>query len=72
MKAAADEVVHAARSHPVERRAHHLLLAAAEQELEDRVRRELGRAAEPARTRVEHAAQRTDGFGDQRLGQRLA
>ena len=38
VEAAADEVVHAAERHPVERAARHLLLAATEQELEHRAR----------------------------------
>ena len=58
VEAAADEVVHAARGHRVERRASTMLeLAAAQQELERRGGRELRRAAEAAPARVEDRAQ---------------
>ena len=55
VEAAADDVVHPARRHRVERGRDHLQLAAAEQELERRGRRELRRAAEAAPLGVEHS-----------------
>ena len=72
VEAAADDVVHAPRGHRVERRRHHLQLATAEEELEDGMRRELGRPPEPAGARVEHGPEVAHGLDEQRLGERLA
>ena len=72
VEAAADEVVHAAERHPVERAARHLLLAAAEEELEHRRGRELRRPPPAAPLRVEALAERALRVGEQRVGERLA
>ena len=58
VEAAADEVVHAARRHAVERAAHEVERAGAEQELDRRRGRELRRAAEAAAALVVLRAQR--------------
>ena len=77
MEAAAEEVVHAAGGHGVERLRDHrkrLVVAAevlAQEELERRRRRELRRAAEASPLRVELAAQRAGGVAEQALGQRV-
>ena len=71
VEAAPDEVVHAARGHPVERAVDHLRLASPQQELEHGVRRELRRPAEAAPFRIERRAQPTHGLAEQRLGERL-
>ena len=57
VKAAADDVPHAAEDHRVEREARHRLLVAAEQELEHRRGRELRPAAPAAPLGIETAAQ---------------
>ena len=78
MEAASEEVVHAARGHRVERRAHHrerVLVAAemhAEQELERRGLRELGRLPPPSPLQVELRPERASGLAEQALGERLA
>ena len=66
-EAAADLVVHAARGHPAQRVQRHLALAAPEQELDHRGRRELRGAAETPVFRVVELAQRVDG-GVERAG----
>ena len=71
VEAAADEVVHAAGGHPVERPLGHLQLASPQQELEHRVRRELRRPAEAAPLGVERRAQPAHRLAEQRLGERL-
>ena len=72
VEAAADEVVHPARGHPVERRHRQLGLAATQQELQRRGRRELRRSrAEAAPLRVVQLAQTPHRREEQRLGQRL-
>ncbi len=74
MEAAADEVVHPARGHRVERRRDHrerLGRAAAEQELERRRGRELRRPAEAAVRAVEGPGDPALGLGEQRRGERL-
>src|SRR5205814_5581696 len=53
VEAAADEVVHTACGHRVERASRHLLFAAAEEKFEDRRGRELWRPSEAAPGRVE-------------------
>ena len=55
VEAAADEVVHPAGRHPVERQPHRLERATPQEELEHRGGRELRRVAEAAPARVEHA-----------------
>src|SRR5439155_20714245 len=57
MEAAADEVVHTAERHVVERPACHLLLTAAEEELEHRRGRELRRPPPASPVRIEAVAQ---------------
>ena len=72
VEAAADEVVHSAGGHRVERRHRQLGLASAQQQLERRGRRELRRArAEPAPLRVVQLAEPPHRGEQQRLGQRL-
>ncbi len=72
MEAAADDVVHAAGRHRVERLRHHLERAAAQQELERRRGRKLRRASEASPLRIELPSQGLDGFVDKTGGQRLA
>ena len=73
VEAAADEVVHAAARHPVERALEPRSSAPrAEQELERRRGRELRRVAEAAPARVELRAQHAHGVGEERVGERLA
>jgi hypothetical protein len=72
VEAAADEVVHAARRHAVERAAHEIERAGAEQELDRRRGRKLRRAAEPAETLVVLCAQRPHRIAHDPFGERLA
>jgi len=78
METAAQQVVHAARGHAVERPGHHrqrLLVAGAvvpaEQELDCGRGRELGRAPEAAPLRVELPPQTALGFAEEGLRQRV-
>ena len=71
VEAAADEVVHAAGGHSVQRPLGHLELASAQQELEHRVRRELRRPAEAAPLGVERRPQPAHRLAEQRLRERL-
>ena len=76
MEAAADEVVHPAGSHSVERAEREVELAAPQQELDDGRGRELRRDPEAAPLRVELAAERVhrlvEQLGRERLARRLA
>ena len=72
VKAAADEVVHAARGHRVQCLHRRLQLTAAQEKLESRRRWELRRVPEAAPLRIELATQRQRGLGEQRGHQRLA
>ena len=72
MEAAADEVVHAARRHSVERAERRLELAAAEEELDRGGGRKLRRVTEAAPLRVELRAERGDRVVQQLRRQRLA
>ena len=71
VEAAADEVVHPAGRHRVERLHRRLDLPATQEQLERRGRRELRRPPEPAPLRVEQLAQAPGRREDERLGQRL-
>ena len=71
VEAAADEVVHPAGRHPVERAERQLELAAPQQELDRRRGRELRRVAEAAPLRVELRAERCDRVVQQLRRQRL-
>ena len=72
VEAAADEVVHPAGGHAVERALDQLGLAAAQQELERRGGRELRRVAEAAVARVEAGAQVRDGVVQEHARERVA
>jgi hypothetical protein len=72
VKAATDQVVHPAERHPVERPRRHLLLPAAQQELERRGLRELRRRPPSAPARVEALAQPAHGDVQQLGRQRIA
>ncbi len=65
VEAAADEVVHAAGRHAVERAAREVERARAEQELDRRCGRELRRAAEAAPALVVLRAQHAHGLGEE-------
>jgi hypothetical protein len=71
VEAAADEVVHPARRHRVERRGDQVELAPAEQEVDRRGGRELRRAAEATPLRVEDPAQVARRLAEHGVGQRL-
>ena len=71
VEAAADEVVHPARGHPVERAERGLELAAAQQELDRRRGRELRCVPEAAPLRIELRAERGDRVVQQLRRQRL-
>ena len=68
VEAAADEVVHPAGRHPVEREPDRIERAAPQEELEHRRRRELRRVAEAAPARVELRDEPALRLGEQRLG----
>ena len=72
VEAAADEVVHPAGRHPVEREPHRVERAPPQEELEHRRGRELRRVPEAAPARVELRDQAALRLGEQRLGERLA
>ena len=72
VEASADEVVHPAECHAVERLRHELELVAPEEELERRRGRELRCVPEAAPHRIEHAAQPTLGVDEQRRRQGVA
>ena len=72
VEAAADEVVHPAERHPVERLLGGVHGAAAQEQLERRRGRELRRPPEAAPLRVEQLLEAAHRLEEQRLGQRLA
>ena len=72
VEAAADDVVHPAGGHRVEREAHGLESAAPQEEFERRGGREFRRMAEAAPAGVELGEEDALGLGEQRLGERLA
>ena len=65
VEAAADEVVHPAERHRVERLLHHLRFTASQEKLECRRGWELRRAAEAAPLGIELRAHSADGRGQQ-------
>jgi hypothetical protein len=72
MEAAADEVVHPARAHPVERAEREVEDSSPQEELDRRGRRELRRVPEPSPLGVVLGAEVARCLLEQRVGERLA